>query len=111
MSCLFPIHIYYAMGILGEAFGFFAIASFVYLWIKIIYTHDYSSKDFFYLGLSLVLLYGIKPIMIPFIGVFMVYLFFCKFKIYPNFSLFAFFLAFALKIGLKVRKINWLLFL
>lgn len=79
--CLFPIHIYYAMGILGEAFGFFAIAAFVYIWVKINYAHEYSSKDFVYLGLSLVLLYGIKPNMIPFIGVFMVYLFLCKFKI------------------------------
>ena len=75
LLCLFPIHIYYAMGIIGEAFAFFAIASFVYLWIKINYAKEYSELDFVYLGLSLVLLYGIKPTMIPFIGVFMVYLF------------------------------------
>lgn len=81
LLCLFPIHIYYAMGILGEAFGFFAIAAFVYLWVKINYATEYGTKDFVYLGLSLVLLYGIKPNMIPFIGAFVVFLFLNKFKV------------------------------
>jgi hypothetical protein len=81
LLCLFPIHIYYAMGILGEAFGFFAIAAFVYIWIKINYSKEYGPKHFIYLGLSLVLLYGIKPNMIPFISVFIIYLFFSKYKI------------------------------
>ncbi len=74
LLCLFPIHIYYAMGIIGEAFAFFAASSFVYFWIKITHSENNSKLDFMFLGFSLVLLYGIKPTMIPFILLFTLYL-------------------------------------
>ena len=79
LLCLFPVHIYYAMGIIGEAFGFFAVSVFVYFWVKISNSKDNSKHDFTYLGLSLVLLYGIKPTMIPFIFAFTCYLLIQKF--------------------------------
>lgn len=78
---IFPIHIYYAMGIIGEVFAFFAVSSFVYLWIKITQSKNNSKSDFLFLGLSLVLLYGIKPTMIPFILLFTLYLLIGKNKI------------------------------
>jgi hypothetical protein len=78
---IFPIHIYYAMGIIGEVFAFFAVSSFVYLWIKITQSKNNSKSDFLFLGLSLVLLYGIKPTMIPFILLFTLYLLIGKNKL------------------------------
>lgn len=83
--CLFPVHIYYAMGIIGEAFAFFAVSVFLFNWIKIIKSNTNSPIYFIYLSLSLVLLYGIKPTMIPFILVFSIYLLFLKFKAYNKF--------------------------
>jgi hypothetical protein len=79
LLCLFPVHIYYAMGIIGEAFGFFAVSAFVYFWIKITNSKTNSLSDFMFLGLSLVLLYGIKPTMIPFIIAFTAFLVLRKF--------------------------------
>lgn len=76
--CLFPIHIYYAMGINGEAFAFFAVAAFVYNWIKIGKLNTFSTINVVYLGLSLVLLYGIKPTMVPFIFGFTIFIYFTK---------------------------------
>jgi hypothetical protein len=72
LMTLFPIHIYYAMGIIGEAFGFFASSVIVYFVVKL---HQGQAKriDFFYLALSMVLLYGIKPNMLPFIFVVSIY--------------------------------------
>lgn len=83
--CLFPVHIYYAMGIIGEAFAFFAVSVFLFNWIKITKSNTNSPIYFIYLSLSLVLLYGIKPTMIPFILVFSIYLLFLKFKAYNKF--------------------------
>jgi hypothetical protein len=69
---LFPVHIYYAMGILGEAFGFFASTMMIYFWSKH-YSGHATQKDYWYLALSIVLLYGVKPSMLPFAFVFTVY--------------------------------------
>jgi hypothetical protein len=78
---IFPIHIYYAMGVIGEVFAFFAVSVFVFTWIKITKLKTDFSIDYIYLALSLVLLYGIKPTMIPFILAFTFYLLFLKIKI------------------------------
>jgi hypothetical protein len=76
---LFPIHIYYAMGVIGEVFAFFASSLWLYFWVKISFSKNkIKLSDFIFLGLSLILLYGTKPIFIPFIGVFSIYMFFFK---------------------------------
>ncbi len=80
LLCIFPIHIYYALGVIGEVFAFFAVSVFVYTWVKITKLKTNSSTSYVYLALSLVLLYGIKPTMIPFIFAFTVYLLFLKIK-------------------------------
>ena len=72
LMSLFPIHIYYAMGIIGEAFGFFASSLLIYFWTKH-YAGVAQKADYFRLALSLVLLYGIKPNMLPFVFVMTLY--------------------------------------
>lgn len=72
LMSLFPIHIYYAMGIIGEAFGFFASSLLIYFWTKH-YAGIAQKADYFRLALSLVLLYGIKPNMLPFVFVMTLY--------------------------------------
>lgn len=72
LMSLFPIHIYYAMGIIGEAFGFFASSLLIYFWAKH-YAGIAQKADYFRLALSLVLLYGIKPNMLPFVFVMTLY--------------------------------------
>jgi hypothetical protein len=72
LMSLFPIHIYYAMGILGEAFGFFASTMMIYFWIKH-YNGIAQKRDYLFLALSIVLLYGIKPSMLPFTFVMTLY--------------------------------------
>ncbi|HEY6142798.1 MAG TPA: hypothetical protein VIV55_05115 [Flavobacterium sp.] len=78
---IFPIHIYYAMGVIGEVFAFFAVSVFVFTWVKITKLKTDSLMSYVYLALSLVLLYGIKPTMIPFIFAFTVCLLFFKVKL------------------------------
>lgn len=79
LMCLFPIHIYYAQGIIGEVFGFFAISIWLYFWVKITKSNAaIKSTDFIFLALSLVLLYGIKPTTLPFLISFSIYLLFIK---------------------------------
>lgn len=80
LLCIFPVHIYYAMGVIGEVFAFFAVSVFVYNWMKITQLKTNSSINYVYLALSLILLYGIKPTMIHFILFFSVYLLFLKIK-------------------------------
>lgn len=63
---LFPIHIYYAMGILAEAGSFFAVCIFVYFWVKITTTKLFKSIDFFFLGGTVVMLVGFRPNLFPF---------------------------------------------
>ena len=65
---LFPVHVYYAMGIIGEAFAFFASAAFVYFLVKIHKAHALP-KHYAALALSLILIYGMKPSMLPFVVV------------------------------------------
>lgn len=72
LMSLFPIHIYYAMGILGEAFGFFASTMMIYFWVKH-YNGIAQKRDYLFLALSIVLLYGIKPSMLPFTFVMTLY--------------------------------------
>lgn len=72
LMSLFPIHIYYAMGIIGEVFGFFASTLMIYFWAKH-YTGIAKKRDYYFLALSMVLLYGIKPNMLPFIFVMTLY--------------------------------------
>ncbi len=65
--CLFPVHVYYAMGIIGEGFGFFAVSVFVLYWCRIWKSDAPMPKHFAILALSLVLIYGLKPSMLPFV--------------------------------------------
>lgn len=80
LLCVFPIHIYYAFGVIGEVFAFFAVSVFVFNWIKITKLKTNLSLPYACLALSLVLLYGVKPTMIPFIFAFTVYLLFLKIR-------------------------------
>lgn len=66
---LFPVHVYYAMGIIGEAFAFFASSAFVYFLVKI-YKTAVLPKHYALLALTVILIYGMKPSMLPFVLVF-----------------------------------------
>jgi|GEM_PF-1186047 len=63
---LFPIHVYYSMGILAEAGSFFAVCLLVYFWVKIIMLQSTSKTDFILLGVSVAMLIGFRPNLLPF---------------------------------------------
>jgi hypothetical protein len=71
---LFPIHIYYAMGILAEAGSFFAVCLLVYLWIKITTKKLYTTIDFVLLAFTIATLIGFRPNLLPFAILFLIYL-------------------------------------
>jgi hypothetical protein len=71
---LFPIHIYYAMGILAEAGSFFVVCLLVYLWVKITAAQLSRTIDFILLAISIVMLVGFRPNLAPFAVLFLVYL-------------------------------------
>lgn len=77
--CLFPIHVYYAMGIIGEIFAFFAVSVMIYFWVKINFSETSKTSDFVYLALAFVLLYGIKPTALPFLIAFGLYILFLSY--------------------------------
>ncbi len=70
----FPIHIYYAMGILAEAGSFFAVCLWIYLGVKIWVTKSQAPLDFMLLAITLLMLIGFRPNLIPFVFVFLGYL-------------------------------------
>lgn len=71
---LFPIHIYYVMGILAEAGSFFAVCTLVYLWVKITAEKSYKSIDFILLALAILMLTGFRPNLLPFVLLFLIFL-------------------------------------
>lgn len=70
---LFPIHVYYGMGILAETGSFFAVCLFVYLWVKIAEAKLYSKNNFVLLATSIVMLIGFRPNLLPFAILFLIY--------------------------------------
>ena len=77
LLCLFPIHIYYAMGILAETAAFFAVALFVYAWVRL--TGDGQRLKYAaLLSFSLLILVGTRPNLAPFVIVFLLYLLILK---------------------------------
>jgi hypothetical protein len=72
LLCLFPIPLYYAMGILAEPAAFFAVAWFVYAWVLMVEQKD-QSKMGTQLALALLLLVGTRPNLLPFAVVFVLY--------------------------------------
>lgn len=74
----FPIHVYYAMGILAEAGSFLAVCILVYLWIKITAAKLYAVTDLVSLGLTIVILIGFRPNLLPFALLFLIYLLLLK---------------------------------
>lgn len=75
---LFPIHVYYAMGILAEAGSFFVVCMLVYFWVKITTGKLYRTIDFILLGITIVVLTGFRPNLLPFVILFLIYLLFLK---------------------------------
>lgn len=75
---LFPIHVYYGMGILAETGSFFAVCLFVYFWVKITIGKSYSFSDFVLLALSIGMLIGFRPNLFPFVFLFSIYFFILK---------------------------------
>lgn len=92
LLCLFPVHVYYAMGIIGEAFGFFAVSLFVYYWVRIVKSENPSPNFFAVIALCLVMIYGFKPSMLPFVAVCAVYVLVLKFGWRQKLTFVAFFL-------------------
>lgn len=82
---LFPIHVYYAMGILAEAGSFFAVCVLVYLWIKITVEKLYKLIDFVLLALTVAALLGFRPNLVPFAILFLIYLLFIKINLHYKF--------------------------
>ena len=78
---LFPIHVYYAMGILAEAGSFFAVCMMVYFWVKITAAKLYRTIDFIFLGVMIVILIGFRPNLLPFAILFLIYLMVLKFNL------------------------------
>jgi hypothetical protein len=70
---LFPIHIYYAMGILAESAAFFGVSLFLYAWLKITKNNSNSVKNILCLSFSLVIMSGTRPNLLPFLLFFLVY--------------------------------------
>lgn len=77
---LFPIHIYYAMGILAEAGSFFAVCMLVYFWVKITTTKLFKTIDFVFLGITVVMLVGFRPNLLPFAILLLLYVLVLKMK-------------------------------
>lgn len=75
---LFPIHVYYAVGILAEAGSFFAVCMLVYFWVKITTAKLCRTIDFILLGMAIVVLIGFRPNLLPFSLLFLIYLMFLK---------------------------------
>lgn len=71
---LFPIHIYYAMGILAESAAFFGVSLFLYTWLKITKNNSNAVKYFLFLAFSLVIVSGTRPNLLPFLILFSIYL-------------------------------------
>lgn len=69
---LFPIHVYYAMGILAESAAFFGISLFVYAWLKIGINAN-STRYLLFLSFSLVIVSGTRPNLLPFLVLFFLY--------------------------------------
>lgn len=70
---LFPIQVYYAMGILAEAGSFFAVCLIVYLWVKIGEGIRSSKIDFLLLAIAVAMLVGFRPNLLPFAFLFLIY--------------------------------------
>ncbi len=77
---VFPIHFYYSMGILAESASFFAVSLFIYSYINII-NFDKKIKYFVFLAISLVILGGTRPNLLPFIILFLMFFTFQKIAI------------------------------
>lgn len=69
---LFPIHVYYAMGILAESAAFFGVSLFVYSWLKITANTNWA-KYYLLLSFSLVVISGTRPNLLPFLILFSLY--------------------------------------
>ncbi|MFV8342115.1 hypothetical protein [Flavobacterium sp. XS2P39] len=74
---LFPIHVYYAYGILAESAAFLAVTLFIYSWVKIT-TNSTSVKYFLILALSMMMLEGTRPNLLPFLVLFLLYVLITK---------------------------------
>lgn len=69
---LFPIHVYYGMGILAESAAFFAVSLFVYSLVKIVLGFN-EYKYYILLSFSLIILIGTRPNLLPFVIIFSIY--------------------------------------
>lgn len=69
---LFPIHVYYAMGILAESAAFLGVSLFVYSWLKITANTNWV-KYYLLLSFSLVVISGTRPNLLPFLVMFSLY--------------------------------------
>jgi hypothetical protein len=69
---LFPIHVYYAMGILAESAAFLGVSLFVYAWLKIT-ANTNLLKYYLMLSFSLVIVSGTRPNLLPFLVLFSLY--------------------------------------
>lgn len=69
---LFPIHVYYAMGILAESAAFLGVSLFIYAWLKII-ANSNAVKYYLMLSFSLVIVSGTRPNLLPFLVLFILY--------------------------------------
>jgi hypothetical protein len=77
---LFPIHVYYAMGILAESGSFFAVCLFVYSWVRIITEQSSSKINYVLLSVSVAILIGFRPNLLPFAVLLVLYFLVLKIK-------------------------------
>lgn len=102
---LFPIHVYYAMGILAESAAFFGVSLFVFAWLKIT-ANTNSVKYYFFLSFSLAIVTGTRPNLLPFLVLFSIYFLTIKSE-WKNKMVFISSLAFMmLALALVEKKIN-----
>jgi len=102
---LFPIHVYYAMGILAESAAFFGVSLFIYAWLKIRINTN-STRYLLFLSFSLVIVSGTRPNLLPFLVLFSLYFLTLKIELKKK-------LLFVLSLGLMMialalveKKIN-----
>lgn len=78
---VFPIHIYYAMGILSETGSFFAVCLIIYFWVKIKTNKSQSVFDFGTLAFCVLMLISLRPNLILFGLLFLLFILISRYDI------------------------------
>jgi hypothetical protein len=103
---VFPIHIYYSMGILAEPPAFALVSIFFYFWTRTTHWDSSPLKNYTLIGLIIGLLISIRPNLLPFAILFLIFSFF-KIKKLKNYIITTFtFVITLISLGFIESRIN-----